>query len=351
MQQRGVILAHAERVETAVRSALTNAGADTKSVDGACRALMHASLLGIDSHGVRLTRHYVRMIRGGRINATPEYVLRATATASAMLDADHGLGHAAAFLAMEEAVRLARRAGIGAVGVVNSTHYGAAGCYALAGAEGGVFALSTTNADSAVALQDGARPFHGTNPIAAAAPIAGERPWLLDMATSSIPLNRVHLYAALGRDLATGVAAGAAGVPTTDPAAVEMLLPLGGTGYGYKGAGLAGLVTVLSAVLTGATPDPEMIAMFGEDESSRRNIGHFCLAIDPAAFAGATPFAEAMTRYVRAVRAGPAQAGRIVLAPGDREWAVAEGRQRDGIPLDPDTAAFLNLDGERPAAT
>jgi LDH2 family malate/lactate/ureidoglycolate dehydrogenase len=31
------------------------------------------------------------------------------------------------------------------------------------------------------------------------------------------------------------------------------------------------------------------------------------------------------------------------MAPGDREWAVAETRRRDGIPIDSDTAAFLSL--------
>ena len=34
-----------------------------------------------------------------------------------------------------------------------------------------------------------------------------------------------------------------------------------------------------------------------------------------------------------------------VLAPGDREWAIAAERERTGIPLDPETAKFLGFDG------
>ena len=32
------------------------------------------------------------------------------------------------------------------------------------------------------------------------------------------------------------------------------------------------------------------------------------------------------------------------MAPGDREWQVEAERERDGVPLDPDTAAFLGFD-------
>src|SRR5262249_27247803 len=149
--------------------------------------------------------------------------------------------------AIKLACELAKEAGIGAVGVFGSSHNGAAGTYALAAAEDGFIALSSTNASSVVTLHGSKAAFHGTNPIAAAAPVPDSGPWLLDMATSSIPLNRVFLYRALGKQLPPNVAADKAGAPASDPATAEMLLPLGGADFGYKGAGLAGLVTVLCA--------------------------------------------------------------------------------------------------------
>ena len=133
----------------------------------------------------------------------------------------------------------AKEAGVGAVGVVNSSHFGAAGAYALAGAEAGFIAVSMSNTDSIVGLHGGAERFHGTNPIAIGAPVPAQKPWLLDMATSSIPFNRVLLYKALGRTLPEGVAADQSGQPTQDPALVEMLMPLGGIDFGFKGAALA----------------------------------------------------------------------------------------------------------------
>jgi LDH2 family malate/lactate/ureidoglycolate dehydrogenase len=267
-----------------------------------------------------------------------------TASGAAILDADDGLGHAAAYAAMDLACSMAKEAGVAAVGVIRSSHYGAAGAYALAGAEAGMIAVSMSNTDAIVALHGGAERFHGTNPMAIGAPVPNQKPWLLDMATSSIPLNRVFLYETLGKTLPEGVAADQLGQPTRDPASVEMLMPLGGTDFGFKGAALAGMVTLLSAVLTGGTLDHLMIRMAETDDfETPRRMGHFCLAIDPDRFAGRTLFDEAITRYLADLRASAVREGQSVMAPGDREWAVEAERKRTGIPIDLQTAEFLGL--------
>jgi LDH2 family malate/lactate/ureidoglycolate dehydrogenase len=148
----------------------------------------------------------------------------------------------------------------------------------------------------------------------------------------------------MGVDLPEGVAADAAGQMVTDPHAVEMLLPLGGQGYGYKGAGLAGVATLFSALLTGTTLDTDFIPMFGGgDISSHRNMGHFVMIVDPDKFVGRDMFGMMMTRYLESLRGAPARAGGVVMAPGDREWAEAERREAEGAPVDPDTIRFLGL--------
>lgn len=339
-----VRVAEAELAER-VASRLREAGASEESLAAATRALMHASRLGIDSHGVRLTEHYCRVLQGGRINRRPQLNVVKSAAASAILDGDDGLGHYAAYRAMELAVGFARTAGIGAVGVRRSSHLGAAGAFALAAAEAGCLSFATTHANSFVALFDGAEAFHGTNPLAFAAPVPGQKPWLFDMATSSIPMNRVALYGALERRLPEGVAANERGDPVTEPDAVRMLLPLGGTEFGYKGAGLAGVATVFSAVLTGATLDHDLLSMFDyRDTSTPRNLGAFVLAIDPEKFVGASAFGEAIMRYLGALRGAPSRSGGgPVMAPGDREWAEAERRAREGIPIDLHTAEYLGF--------
>jgi len=335
----------AAALESKVAATLRQAGASEESLGAAVRAMLHASMVGVDSHGVRLTEHYCQMLAGGRLNKNPQLSVDIRAAGSAMVHGDDGLGHYAAYKAVEVGIDLAQKAGVGAVGISHSSHLGAAGAYALARAEQGYVTFATTNTDSMVALFDGAARFHGTNPLAFAAPVPDSKPWLLDMATSSIPMNRVLLHRSLGLELPEGVAADAHGVATTDPDRADMLLPLGGADYGYKGAALAGVATLFSALLTGTTLDSDFIPMYGGDDiSTPRNMGHFVLVVDPDKFVGRDMFGMMITRYLSSLRAAPVRpGGERVMAPGDREWETVAQREEQGVPVDPDTERFLGL--------
>jgi LDH2 family malate/lactate/ureidoglycolate dehydrogenase len=320
-------------------AALRAAGADPPTAEAAVRAMMHGSRLGVDSHGVRLLPHYVAVLRRGRVNPRPAMHFSRSFGAVATLDADHGHGALAAYTAMTHAVDLAARHGIGAVAIRNTSHFGPAGAYALAAVEAGSIGVAVCNTDSYVHLHDGAERFHGTNPIAVAVPVPVEagRPWLLDMATSAVTYNRVQLYKSLQRALPEGIAADAAGRPTDDPEAVAMLSPLGGA-FGFKGAGLAGFVEILTSVLTGMRLSCELLPMAGPDLQTPRGLGAFVMAIQPNAFLDDAQFQAGMNRYLARLRGSRPVPGGTVMASGDREWAEADRRAAMGIPIDPATA-------------
>lgn len=323
--------------------ALRAVGADAASASACARSMLHGSLHGVDSHGVRLLPHYVAALKGGRLNGTPALRFTRTRAGAGMLDGDHAQGALPTYTAAGHAADLAAEAGIGAVGVFNSSHFGPAGAYALAIAGRSMVGLVFCNADAYVRLHDGAEGFHGTNPIAMAAPTGEGDPWLFDMATSAVPYNRVLLHRSMGTVLPDGVASDGDGHDTADPAAVQMLAPLGGA-FGWKGAGLAGMAEILSAVLTGGGLSRDLLPMGGPDLSTPRGLGAFVVAIDPDAFAGATVAAAAMARYLDLLRGSKAVEGGKVMAPGDREWETARRRRVEGIPLDPETvAAFRTL--------
>lgn len=333
----------AGRLDAFCRATMAAAGGDEATADAATRAMMHASRHGIDSHGVRLLDHYAHVLAGGRVNGRPRMQVARTFPAVAMLDADDGHGALAAYTAMDHAVALARENGIGAVAIARSSHFGPAGAFALEAAKAGYVGLAFCNSDAFVRLHGGAARFHGTNPIACAVPLQGEKPWLLDMATSAIPYNRVQLYKSLDRTLPQGVASAADGHDTRDPHQVEMLAPLGGD-FGFKGAGLAGMVEIFSAVFTGMGLSAELAPMNGPDFSTPRGLGAFVMALRPDAFVDQEVFDDGMRRYVGLLRGSPNRVGETVMAPGDREWAEAERRDAEGIPIDPETRqAFARL--------
>jgi LDH2 family malate/lactate/ureidoglycolate dehydrogenase len=332
--------AAAAALDAFCRSVLRAVGADEATADAATRAMLHGSRLGVDSHGVRLLEHYAKVIDGGRVNRSPDVRIAGGFGAVASLDCDDGHGALGAYRGMAHAVGLAEKFGIGAVSVQNSSHFGPAGAFAIEAAHAGMIGLAFCNSDSFVRLHGGAARFHGTNPIACAVPVPGERPWLLDMATSAIPYNRIGLYRSLGKKLPTGVASGIDGVDTEDPRRVEMLAPLGGE-FGFKGAGLAGLAEIFSAVLSGMTLGVELLPMMGADISTPRKLGAFVMALKPEAFGERPVFDDGMRRYLAHLRGSPARAGERVMAPGDREWTEADRRAAEGIPIDPETADAL----------
>lgn len=340
-------LVAAAELERFVAAVLQAAGADAFSTESTVRALVGASLRGVDSHGVRLLPHYVKVLQGGRVKGRPEMNFEKRAAAVGRLDAGHALGTAAGYRAMDEAVKLAADAGVGAVSVFNSSHFAAAGCYSLAAAEAGYIGLAVCNATSAVMPHGGRGGFHGTNPISFAAPFAGAEPYLLDMATSSIPVNRILQYRTLDRELPADVVVDEAGAMTTDPHAATSLLALGGTGYGYKGAGLAGVVTILSAVLSGMCLDHEMPEMFQPPWSEPRRLGQFFLAMKPGAFVDEKVFQAQLKGYLEALRGRESRPGERVMAAGDREWEVQRRRRAEGIPLDaPNWQIFSEMAAE-----
>lgn len=307
---------------------LTAAGTDAASAEGTARALVHASLHGVDSHGIRLLPFYVRCLREGLARPRPVLKESRPRAAVALVDADRGLGHRPTYRAVELACAIAAQSGVGLAAVINSTHFGAAGAYALAAAEAGFMALVVANSGALVAPFDGVVPAHGTNPIAFAAPAAGADPFLLDMATSAVPWNRVLMSRSLGRDLPLDTALTRDGAFTTEAQAAAMLAPLGGAVFGYKGAGLAGMVEMLSAALTGMSFGYELDGTALADT----DLGHLVIAVDPGLFLPAGQVAGRVAAYGARLAAMSGE-GRQVHAAGGPQWLARDERRRLGIPL------------------
>jgi len=253
---------------------LAAAGANRDSAEAATWAIMHASLHGIDSHGIRLLPWYAECLRGGLSKGSPNIGVSHPRRAAALVDADGGMGHIAAYRAMDEAC--------------------------------------------------GAKPLHGTSPIALAAPNPGGDAFLLDMATSSIPWNKVLKFRTEGLTLPPDVAVGFDGEFTADPHAAVALAPVGGRDYGYKGAGLAGLAEVLGGVLTGMRLSIEQNGLALADT----RMGHFVMAIDPTLLMPMESFAARLTTYLDAFKSQPG-----TYAAGGPEWERRRKREAEGIPV------------------
>lgn len=316
--------ATAEKLAAFSFAVLSSAGAEQDSAEATTGAMIHASLLGVDSHGIRLLPFYADCLHSGICKPKPDIKVSHPRRSAALVDADDGLGHLPTYRAMDEACAIAQDTGIGMGVVINSTHFGAAGAYALAAANAGFIGFATCNSGAFVVPFGGKKPIHGTSPIAMAAPLAGRDPYLLDMATSSVPWNKVLRYRTEGLPLPPDAALDADGNYTLDPNAAVCLGPVGGAGFGYKGAALAGLTEVLGGMLTGMRLSLEQNGVALADTK----VGHFVMAIDPSTFVPAEVFAERHATYLDGFKTQPG-----TMPAGGPEWARRLDRTSHGVPL------------------
>ena len=293
-------------------------------------SLVQTSLWGVDSHGIARLPHYLERLHRGSINARPAIAITRTGPCTAQVAGDRGHGIVVAHRANGVAIDLACENGIGVVGVADSSHCGAMALYTRPAARQGLVAIAFTHADRIAAPHGGHRPFFGTNPISIAFPRDGAEPACLDMATTSIPWNRVMNARREGHALPEGVALDAHGRPTTDAGQARALTPLGGPDYGHKGYALALMIDLLCGPLNGNPYGPHIPPMFEELDMPRR-LGAFFIVIDPLRFAGGPALGAAVAAMASALAAEPGSP----RMPGDPELAHEAQRTVDGIPVEP----------------
>jgi LDH2 family malate/lactate/ureidoglycolate dehydrogenase len=315
-------------------------GVGAAHADAAGELLTYADLRGIESHGLAMMANYETHKGQGSFVPAPEVTLVRETPALALLDGGAGMGHHPAIRGMALAIEKCAKIGIAAVTVRNSWHFGAAGYYAEMAVKRGLIGMVTTSVwNNAVVPTYAAEAMLGTNPIALAAPARRNPPFVFDMASSTVAAGKVQLAAILGKPIPVGWSVNDRGEPETDSQRAwdhRALTPLGGTPEmsSHKGYGLGAMVEILSGTLSGA----RHAAVEKHHGRNQRpfNVGHFFLAIDPAAMRGDDGFADQLDELIDALRAAkPVDPRQPVLVAGDPERTKHAERSREGIPYAP----------------
>jgi LDH2 family malate/lactate/ureidoglycolate dehydrogenase len=336
----------AEKVREQISSLLTAWGMDADIVRITAEVMIETDLAGVDSHGVSMLMDYEDFKQRGKLNvkARPRIVMETPV--AGRVDAGAGLGHPAAVMGMELAIRKAREMGVGVATVFNSHHFGAAGYYAgLASRAGMVGMVTSCTRSIAMVPTRAAVPVLGTNPIAFAAPAKRNAPFLLDMATTSVANNKLKVYDLNGKTLPAGWVLDGRGEPVREPKkAMEIVrsggnsgggqTPLGGTAdmSSHKGYGLAMMGHILGGTLSGGSFSP--IRNRTQKTSDPDRLGHFFLAIDPKVFRPEGAFEADLDDAIDVLHATPPIDPALpVLVPGDPERASRADRLKHGIPI------------------
>jgi LDH2 family malate/lactate/ureidoglycolate dehydrogenase len=338
------------QIQAWTASVFEKLGAPAPDAGVTADTLIHADLMGIDSHGLnRLpVSSYAGGLQSGDIDAkaAPEIVHEEASTA--VIDGQNGLGPVASTTAMQLAIDKAKNTGAGFVAIRNSNHYGAASHYSTMALPHGMIGFSMTIGGLGVVATGGRGRRLGINPMSVAAPAGNAAPFILDIATSVVAGGKLELARMKEQQIPLGWLVDAAGRPTTDPLDYwkdGAILPLGGapeTG-GYKGYGLAVMIDILSGVLSGSGFAGELRGMKGSGHTP-----HFQGALRIDAFSPLIDFNAIMERMVAYLKSTePAEGSSGVLVHGEREWAAEQERRKNGIPYHRDVVERITkLAGE-----
>ena len=156
-----------------------------------------------------------------------------------------------------------------------------------------------------------------SNPIAFAVPRKNGRPYLLDFSTGVVANGKIMGAADRGETIPLGWGVDKDGRDTTDPKAVENVLPMAG----IKGAGLSFMIECLTSLLLSeprVAPDLEDWSI-GDDPFLNGSL----IAINPEAFGDPEKFLR------EAERLGTAIAGLAARRWRRQDHAARRARRRD----------------------
>ena len=234
-------------------------------------ALINAELVGAYGHGLSRLKMYCDRIKKRLINPRPKIKIKRISQSISLIDANDSIGFVAADIAIKQAIKNAKKTGIGMVAVKNSGHYGLSGYYAEQAIKKNLITMIYTNAPPAVAPHGSLKSLFGTNPICFGTPTGSKVPFILDTSISMINRGKIRFAEKNNQKIPLGVALDKFGRPTTNAkkALQGVQLPIAN----FKGSGLAWMVDILSGVLTGGNHAGRVKDPF-DDFTGPQNIGH-----------------------------------------------------------------------------
>jgi len=292
-------------------------------------SLVQADLRGVSSHGILRLPLYLKRVMSGVLNTQPKRKIVRETLATALIDGDHGFGQPAGWQAMHLAMEKAEKCGIGAVGVKNSHHIGAAAYYVSLAGQRDMIGIAVTNTPPLMAPWGGKSLMIGNNPYGVYIPAGKERPIVFDMAFSQVAQGKISVALAKNEKIPLDWATDNQGQPTDDPKAAlkGFLLPAGG----YKGYGQAIVADMLAGVLPGAAFGCHVMSMAGLPPK-RQESGQLYIAINISAFRDIEEFKRDVDQYIREIKESPrAVPEKEIFLPGEQSWRRYEHNMKYGV--------------------
>ena len=300
----------------------------TNDTATACAEVFTAnSIDGIYTHGVNRFPRFVQYVKDGYVKPASVPSLINKFGGMEQWDGNLGPGPLNAIHATNTAMTLAREHGLGMVALANTNHWMRGGTYGWQAAKAGYVFIGFTNTTAIMPAWGATDPKLGNNPMVIALPYKDEA-IVLDMAMSQFSYGAMELAELKSKRLSVAGGYSTDGKITDDPAAIlqsKRPLPIG---Y-WKGAGLALLLDILSAVLSGGFATHEIT-----NRGTEFALSQVFIAIDLSKLGNHSAITQTIENiladYHSSVLAEPSSK---ITYPGERVLQTRQTNLVNGIPV------------------
>jgi len=300
----------------------------SERADRCARLVVQADCDGVFSHGLAGFPSMIGMVREGLIDPAAEPKLVESFGAIERWDGHRGIGPWNAWCSMNRAIALARECGMGCVALRRTNHWRRGGNYGWQAAEAGMIGICWTNTKALMPAWGTDERTVGNNPLILAVP-RSNGPIVLDIAMSQFSFGKLGTLMRAGEQTSVPGGYDKDGNLSCDPETIRgsgRALPIG---Y-WKGSGLAILLDVIAAILSGGRTTREI-----EMHPKESSVSQVFIAFDAERIAGpgaADRIAEEGIADIHS--ASPLTEGGRVLYPGERSIETRRESERLGVEVD-----------------
>lgn len=293
-----------------------------------CAEIFTASSVdGVYTHGVNRFPTFVNYVKEGYVKPDAEPALKNKLAAIEQWNGNLGPGILNAIIATKRAMQLSNETGIGCVALSNTNHWMRGGTYGWHAAKAGYVFIGFTNTIANMPAWGARDRKLGNNPLVIALPYKNEA-IVLDMAMSQYSFGAMQQAKMKNETLAVNGGFDSHGDMSDDPAAIiesGRLLPVG---Y-WKGAGMALLLDMLAAILSGGWATHEI-----SKEKVEYGLSQVFIAIDISKLGDQSAIAQVLEDIIQDYHQSEIIDGsRKIVYPGERVLQTRRQNLQNGIPV------------------
>jgi 3-dehydro-L-gulonate 2-dehydrogenase len=327
MSKAEMVTVMPEEMQERFTTILQRYGFTAEKADQCAAIFTGNSVDGVYTHGVNRFPRFVKYVKEGYIKPAATPTLKHKFGGIEQWDGNLGAGPLNAVHATENAMRLAAEHGIGCIALSNTNHWMRAGAYGRMAAEAGFVFIGWTNTIANMPAWGATDARLGNNPLVLAMPYENE-PIVLDMAMSQYSLGAMELAVIKNEKLPINAGFTKDGKITDDPAAILASRRLIPSGY-WKGSGLALLLDILSAVLSGGLSTHEI-----SNKPAEYGLSQVFIAIDLSKLSNESSVAGVVRNIIDDYHASAKdENAKSINYPGERVMQSRKNNEVNGIPV------------------